>query len=204
MNFVTAPRLRDPERAAWTALRFAMEPVRLADIILANDGANDVPPPSVADTLILLDRWRGAGLIERSGKPETYMMHQKARAFRDPPTVGAVATEPKQRSTRQRIWSAVRVMKSFDLVEICFAATVETRAARRVLNQLTRAGYLTRTERAGDDHPRWRVIRPSGPHHPRVEYDGRTVVALVDRNNGQRFPLLPTQNFLAGRINHGQ
>ena len=194
-------RMLDPERATWTQLRFAREPLRLSDLILANDDAGTARP-SLADTIRLLDRWRGAGLIDRIEKPESYIMHAQARTFRDPPAVGETARAPKPRSTRQRIWSAVRVMKRFDLVEVCIAASVEKRAARRFLNQLTRAGYLARTDRAGDDHPRWRLTRPSGPNHPGVEYAGRTVVALVDRNSGQRFALSPTQKFLAGRFNH--
>jgi hypothetical protein len=192
--------MRDPELAAWTILRFAQAPIRLADIILANDAG--MVRPSLAETIHLLDRWRGAGLIDRIEKPESYIMHAEARNFRDPPAVGEAARAPKPRSTRQRIWSAVRVMKRFDLVEICFAATVEKRAARRVLNQLTRAGYLARTDRAGDDQPRWRLTRPSGPRHPDVEYVGRTVVALVDRNSGERFALLPNQKILAAGVKH--
>lgn len=193
-------RMLDPERATWTYLRFAQAPLRLSDIILANDAGS--PRLTLADTIRLLDRWRGAGLIDRIEKPESYIMHAQARTFRDPPAVGETAREPKPRSTRQRIWSVVRIMKNFDLVEICIAASIEKSAARRVLNQLTRAGYLTRTDRAGDDQPRWRLTRPSGPRHPSVEYCGRTVVALVDRNNGQRFPLSPTQKILAGGFNY--
>lgn len=194
-------RMLDPERATWTHLRFAQAPVRLADLVLANDDAG-AARPALADTIRLLDRWRGAGLIDRIEKPESYIMHAQARTFRDPPAVGETARAPKPRSTRQRIWSAVRVMKRFDLVEICIAASVEKRTARRFLNQLTRAGYLCRTDRHGDDQPRWRLSRPSGPTHPGVEYAGRTVVALIDRHSGQRFALSPTQNFLAGDFNH--
>ena len=201
MSAAPTARMRDPELAAWTILRFAQAPVRLVDIIFANDSP-DTRCPDLTATIHLLNRWRGAGLIERIDKPESYIMHAQARTFRDPPAVGETAREPKPRSTRQRIWSAVRVMKKFDLVEICFAASVNRSIARRILNELTRAGYLARTDRAGDDHPRWRLIRPSGPHHPRIEYEGRTVVALIDRNSGKRFPLSPTQNFLAGRLNH--
>ncbi|WP_289145051.1 hypothetical protein [uncultured Sphingobium sp.] len=203
MNFTTAPRMRDPALSAWTVLRFAKAPIRLSEIIFANDSDAN-PRPTLADTIILLDRWRGAGLIAWGDKPETYTMLQEAKALRDPPALAAPSREPTPRSTRQRIWSAIRVMKSFDLVELCFTATVERGAASRVLNQLTRAGYLIRTERRGDDHPRWRVVRRSGPNHPRVEYAGRTVVALIDRNSGQRFPLSPIQNFLAREVNHGQ
>jgi hypothetical protein len=202
MNTAPTARMRDPALATWTALRFAQQPLRLADIIFANDDTAHRARVSIAETRLLLDRWRGAGLIERIDKPESYIMQAKARDFRDPPAVGETARKPKPRSTRQRIWSAVRVMKSFDLVEICFAATVEKRAARRILNQLTRAGFLSRTDRAGDDQPRWRLARPSGPHHPGVEYEGRTVVALVDRNSGRRFPLSPTQKILAAEIHH--
>lgn len=199
MSFAPTRRMLDPVKAVWTDLRFALEPISLSDIVIANDGA---PRPPLADTIELLDRWRGAGLIERFEKPESYIMHAKARTFRDPPAVGETARKPKSRSTRQRIWSAIRVMKKFDLVEICITASVERRAASRVLNQLTRAGFLVRTDRAGDDQPRWRLTRPSGPTHPGVEYAGRTVVALVDRHSGQRFPLIPTQKILAGRFNH--
>jgi len=200
MTFTATARMRDPALATWTILRFANAPIRLADIVLANDRAD--PCANVSETLLLLNRWRGAGLIERIEKPESYIMHAQARTFRDPPAVGETAREPKPRSTRQRIWSAVRVMRNFDLVEICFAATVEARAARRVLNQLTRAGFLVRIDRQGDDHPRWRLCRPSGPHHPRVEYAGRTVVALVDRKSGQRFALAQSQKILSAVIHH--
>jgi hypothetical protein len=200
MSTTPTARMRNPELATWTILRFAKAPVRLADIILANDAG--VAPVNLADTIHLLDRWRGAGLIDRIEKPESYIMHAEARNFRDPPAVGETARAPKPRSTRQRIWSAVRVMKRFDLVEICFAASVKRPAARRVLNELTRAGYLVRTDKSDDDQPRWRLIRPSGPRHPDVEYCGRTTVALVDRNSGERFALTPTQKILAAGVKH--
>lgn len=202
MTFVAAERMRDPALVAWTVLRFAQAPVRIADILFANDDVAQNARPTLADTIHLLDRWRGAGLIQRIEKPESYIMQAEARALRDPPAVGETAREPQPRSTRQRIWSAVRVMKSFDLVEICFAATTDARAARRILNELTRAGFLTRIDRGGDEMPRWRLTRRSGPLHPSIEYAGRTVIAMVDRNSGQRFPLAPTQKILTARIHH--
>ncbi|SCW56051.1 hypothetical protein SAMN02927924_01356 [Sphingobium faniae] len=198
MNFVTVTRMHNPKLAAWTLLRFAQAPLSIADIV-----CSDGPTLPLGDILELLNRWRGAGLIERIDKPESYIMHQKAKAFRNPPTVGAVPREPKPRSTRQRIWSAIRVMRSFDLVELCMAASVDRRPARNFLNQLTRAGYLVRTDRGDGEQPHWRLGRPSGSKHPSVEYDRRrTVVALIDRNSGERFPLSPTQKFLAAEIHH--
>lgn len=194
MNFVAAPRMRDPELAAWTALRFAPRPLSVADIVLGNGPAR-CPSLNLHETLALLDRWHGAGLVEQSADRRLYTMAQRAKALRDPPAVPVPPREPAARSTRQRIWSAIRVMRSFDLVEVCFAATVEKAAARRVLNQLTRAGYLVRTDRPGDDQPRWRLGRACGPKHPSVECAGRTVVALIDRNSGARFALAPSKNF---------
>ncbi|WP_370176283.1 hypothetical protein [Sphingobium abikonense] len=201
MGTTITARMRNPELATWTILRFAQAPISLVDIVLANDGSG-APRRDLTATIHMLDRWRGAGLIERIDKPESYIMHAQARTFRDPPVAGEAAREPKPRSARQRLWSAVRVMRKFDLVEICFAASVTSKIARRFLNELTRAGYLIRMDRLGDDHPRWRLVRPSGPNHPYLEYRGRTIVALIDRNSGERFPLLPTQNFLARRLNH--
>jgi len=201
MNFVSAPRMRDPERAAWTLLRFARRPMSLADIVLG-DGLPENTGIQVSDAVALLDRWRGAGLVELTDNRGFYIMLKEAKALRDPPAVPAPARQPAARSTRQRIWSAIRVMRAFDLVEVCFAATVEKAAARRVLNQLTRAGYLIRTDQPGDDHPRWRLGRACGPKHPSIEYAGRTVIALIDRNSGARFPLSPTQKILAPEIHH--
>lgn len=196
MNFVPTERMHNPMLSARTFLRFETRPVTLGAIVEATDYA------PLSDTIRLLERWRGAGLIQQVKKPERYIMENKARDLRDPPVVGERLRGVKARSARQRLWSAIRVMKSFDLIEICFAASVQKPIGRDLLNQLTRAGYLTRTDKEGDDQPSWRLVRPSGPHHPIAEYQGRKIVALIDGLTHERFPLPQRQKNLAAEINH--
>lgn len=193
----------DPEDALWVELRFSKAPRTTADLILAL-----MPPPpggGLTQLLNALDRWRGAGLIEfHQQKRGAYLMTDKARRHRLPP-VKDETKRGQQRNARQRIWSAIRVLKLFDLVQLCMTASVEEEAALRYVRLLERGRYLARKGRGKDAV--WRLIGQAGPLHPVPSHTTGAVVALQDRNTGERVTLSarsgsPASLFLAGEINH--
>lgn len=68
---------------------------------------------------------------------------------------------------RQRIWNALRVMKSGSVFEIAYAAQTDTRDTARYLNLLHRAGYLSRhPPRFRGGGKVWRIERRTGPRRP--------------------------------------
>ncbi|WP_336973451.1 hypothetical protein [Sphingobium aromaticiconvertens] len=204
MSFVLAPRMRDPVQAAWTLLRFAGRPMTVSDIIFDDAFPQRFAGGELGMIIQALNGWRGAGLIDGPKKPETFIMRQEAKALRNPPA-GSGGRQPAKRSGRQRIWTAMRVLKSFDLVHLCITAEVERKFARHVLGQLTRAGYLASDPVPKGDQPRWRVVRRTGPHHPSIEYTRGRPTALRDRLTGERFDLaFTTAFFLKSEVNYVQ
>jgi hypothetical protein len=191
--------MRDPAQAAWTLLRFAPRPLTASQIIF--DAIFPLENVRLSTVFSALDQWRDCGLITTAPtKPETFTMQEAAKKLRKPPQgSGGTAAAP----ARQRIWLAIKVLRRFDLIQLWSAADVNPRYAREVLNQLTRAGYLAQEAVGDGDPPRWRVIRPTGPHHPTIEYVRRRPVALRDRVTGERFDLATTiPFFLTSDINH--
>ncbi|MBW7998409.1 MAG: hypothetical protein FVQ81_17920 [Candidatus Glassbacteria bacterium] len=97
---------------------------------------------------------------------------------------------PRRGSLRERVWKAARMARKFsvtDLVEIAAQEneTSAARGARRYLLALERAGYLKRLKNgpqaASNWKPvsRWALLRDTGPLHPLLMRDGKTV---RDRN----------------------
>jgi hypothetical protein len=187
IGFVPSERMRNPETAAWIALRFARAPVSLPELARAAGDA--------AAVFRALDRWRAHGLVDQvQPKPETYLMAEHAKSRRDPPPQPRRLRSVKMRSARQRMWSAARVLKAFDIVQICMAASVGRNTAQAYLSVLKRAGFLERVPTHRHEKTRWKLVRPTGPLHPTIRREqGRP--AVVDRNTGERF-------FLNAEVNH--
>lgn len=94
-------------------------------------------------------------------------------------------------SQRQRIWTAIRVLKRFDLPALQMASESTYGSLTNYVNWLHRAGYLHRENRAVPAQGKlavYRLVRPSGRQAPKVDNrrrDGTTTV--TDRNTGQSF-----------------
>lgn len=209
LQFVDAPMCATTTGRAWTDLRFSMVPLSLAEIVLRAIRKDD-PKGSLKLLLDALDRWTAAGFIHlHTGTGEKFLMSESARQLRKPPEKGH-RIRRETRSGRARMWSAIRVLKSFDLVELCNAAECHPNTAARYMRMLERAGYVRRVSARGE-MGRWRLVRHTGPKNPgevRDPLNRNCVVALVDRNTGIRHPVVNRHGqsslFLAPGVNHGR
>ncbi len=197
-----------PELHAWQELRFALHPIALGEVAMRatrpfrQTGA-------LAPVFRALDRWTRAGLIERivTNRGEEFLMSESARRLREPPA-SARPIRKQVRSGRARMWSAIRVLKSFDLVELCTVAECGPITATGYMRLLERAGYIARTSPRGE-LARWRLLRHTGPKNPgavRDPMNRNRIVALADRNTGDRHPMVDRDGqssfFLAPGVNH--
>ena len=116
-------------------------------------------------------------------------------------------TKERRDSFRQRLWSAMRIERTFgrsDLVRL--AARVSefdgaapagvNRSTREYLTALHRAGYLRVLRRgkgvgAGGVETRYLLFRDTGPLSPRY---GKRRGIVTDPNTGDEYSSRPTQN----------
>lgn len=195
LSLSPAARLADPGLQAWVTLRFAPEPLSLADIV-ADVAARLIVPIAgrLRDIIRAIDEWVAADLVQMVGKPAMYAMAAGVRGRSNPPSSGPRSAThwTMRRTVRQRLWTAMRILKRFDLITLHLAADVSEAQARRFVSTMVRAGYLRPALPAGP-MPAWVAgARPWGPVAPSLQYqlrDGRSVLILTDRNDGTQIPL---------------
>lgn len=213
--------LRVPAQALWSELRFARAPNYELDLLLTAARHCSDPRFDPRNTMrrlgTLLFRWADAGFVDVfDGKPPQYAMKEGCRTMSTPPLLPAPTRRSPfpHRTQRQRLWSAMRVLRQFDLVTLAIAAEVRQSTARDMISVLTRAGFLRRTEtgwstaatrRWGPIAPSWTPVASGELRVIRVtdQRDG-TIVDLPIR--GARGPSHPNDSAHAqadgGRINH--
>lgn len=178
-------RTADPQIQTWVELRFASRPMTMGEILLAVRNRASGVTLGLVDQL--LTGWHRLGLIERSGKPVTWAMCDKVKRQSNPPEQlpSAVRHWTERRGPRSRMWTAMRVLKGFDLVQLTMSADVTEPVAKQFLSIMERAGYLARTDNG------WRAgPRAWGPRHPAIQYQrmaDHTVMRIRDRNSGETF-----------------
>jgi hypothetical protein len=89
------------------------------------------------------------------------------------------------KQARQKLWQAMRIMRSFTVADLCATCEVDNRkSVLAFLNQLHAAAYLARTDgnRGKHEPVRWRLLKNTGPHRPAVIHRGKTV---WDRNTNE-------------------
>lgn len=188
MNFIT-PRLLNPQRAPdpaaclWSHLRYAAEPLSITDLVRRTD-------IDVAIVARQLRAWKKDGLIVSVERTGLFKMAKIAAAQDAPPTIRDAKKLPVRftpRSMRQRIWTAIRVLKTFDLPMLLIAAEATEKTTVAYLAQLVRAGFLERLDQPGEPHRRYRIVLDTGPHHPstgRATINGQPHTRLLDHNSG--------------------
>lgn len=206
--FVDGPSYATPELRAWQELRFALRPIGLSEITMRTTRPGE-QLGALISVFRALDSWAGDGLVARTltDRGEEFLMSDCARSLREPPAcVRPIRKEV--RSGRARMWTAIRVLKSFDLIELCAAAECNAVTAAGYMRLLERAGYIARTSPRGE-LARWRLLRHTGPKNPgqvRDPMNRNRIVALVDRNTSQRHEIADrsgqTSFFLAPEGNH--
>lgn len=191
MNAVAYPdRLAHPATQLWVELRFASRPLDLGEIVLAVRSRVLVRVAAIHRTL---SDWARAGFVEVSGRPHAYQLTAEARRLPDPPSAAEEsapirAVWNENRGPRQRLWSAMRVLKRFDLVTLRMSADVTELRAKEFLRNMVRAGYLREVPPASAAAPAFWAIgaRHCGPLPPVVRYrliNGRPVLRVIDRND---------------------
>lgn len=193
MNFITPRALTAahppaPENCIWSHLRHAGEPLSISDIVRRTG----------ADPVVVtrwLRRWKDAGLVVAVGRQCLLKLSEIAMRHITPPANVAVRKLDHRftpASMRQRIWTAIRVLKVFDLPMLLIAAESAKSNTMEYLNNLVRAGFLERIDQPGDEHRKYRIILDTGPHHPsitRVVIENRPYNRLIDPNSGAQVHL---------------
>lgn len=178
------PALLPPfETAAWELLAAAGCPLSVADIVLS------VGPDSLRPIIDALDRWTSDGLLHVTDNGRCYRI-----ADADHPARSVPLTPKVERTGRERMWTAMRVLGTFTVKQITHVAEVPEGTAKHWLGLLSRAGYIARTSKRGEEL-RYRVMRHTGPRPPKSTHDPvrrNHVVALIDRNTGERHLLAPS------------
>lgn len=174
------------QHRVWSALLAQDEPVRFGELVPA--GANR------ASAYQSLERWVSAGLVERTGSPSHYRYHLNDNTDRSPmpPVVTASGSAVRRASPAyQRIWSAIRVLRRFDLPLLIITAQVRERQLSGYIGLLRRTGYVDLVQLGNPQRgivSRYRLVRDPGPKAPRETLrvtPAGTARLLVDPNTGQ-------------------
>lgn len=181
------------EGPLWRALAQAGAPRSVAELHLAIAAH----PNAIQHRL---SRWVSAGFVTRhEGRPKRYAMNDTTDRTATPPRVDiAGRAAPRERTAREKLWSAMRVLPSFDVPTLVMTSGATRRSAEELVNVLHRAGYLRQIARGNSRTGVWstyRLIRNTGPKAPKVSHhvalDVHRRRELVDGNNGARTDISP-------------
>lgn len=171
----------------WSALRSAITPPSIPELLAACPGSYDTVHTA-------LKRWQDRGAIIRcADKPLRFRL--KDRSLDTPPDGRSemAKTNIRERSARQRIWTAMRVLKTFDAPTLQMTTNASPRAVATFIDQLQRAKYVQMVERGFRQTGRtsvYRLARNTGPKCPTTTRpDGKMVI--LDNNNGRRVDISP-------------
>lgn len=191
----------------WSALRERNEPVTVQDLRIQLG----VRSTSV---MLRLSRWEAAGFVRRdglrpkkitNGKTVAVIMTEEARAMSHPPRVAPGGVEPaRDLRGRQRIWSAIRVLKRFDRRTAELTSEQSRRNVEDYLNCLLRAGYVRRVRPANSMRGQlaeYLLARNTGLKAPIVRHgvrNGARYRELCDPNTGEIHDISPRRGSADG------
>jgi hypothetical protein len=191
---------RSARDTLWAALCASPAPVTVIDLRARTGGDRTV-------ILRQLTRWVAAGRVTRiAGQPVRFAIADAAERAAQPPQVNATgAARPRLRTAREKLWSAMRVLREFDLPTLTMTSGASRRSAEELINVLHRAGHLRQLVRGNPTTGVWstyRLVRNSGPKAPIVRHrlaaNGR-LRELVDGNTGRCFDISPRATSLRKR-----
>lgn len=194
-------------RPLWSALAAAGAPATI-DQLAASAGA---PRNSVQHRLWL---WRRAGLVIRiQGSPARYAMSDIHPSEAAPSVSRDARIVLRKRPARARLWSAMRVLQTFDLPQLALSCGGISRSLASFLRDLGLAGYFAELRPADPATGRpavYRLVRNTGPRAPTIAHrdmGGRFARCVVDRNTGDLHELpsrrAPGSDPFAGRDGRG-
>ena len=185
---VRACTSRQVEAPLWRALAQAEAPASIAELHLATRAH----PNAIQHRL---SRWVSAGFVTRlEGRPKRFAMNDTTERTPAPPRVDVAGrARPRQRTAREKLWSAMRVLPSFDVPTLVMTAGTSRRSAEDLVNCLHRAGHLRQLSRGNGTTGTWstyRLVRNTGPKAPSIRH-GHGRRELVDGNTGERIDISP-------------
>lgn len=144
----------------------------------------DYPRRSIADACA---RLVGRGWVDRleQGCFTLSAAGRRALASGETITSGPIgpltvrARRPRRRTIRDKMWSAIRIAKKFDLARLEEIAGASRTNAQRFVLALARAGFLAELRREPGEAPssngfkRWLLVDDPGPATPTIKADGR-------------------------------
>lgn len=173
----------------WNALRNRNDPVSARDMARATGAQNKAIQRR-------LSRWAQAGLLEAikppvdagQNAPIHYLMPEQTRRLVEPPALRDQGQFGTYRSRRVAMWRAIRVLKSFDLVQLTITAEVSMGSAKVFISALLRAEILrcvVRGHAATGQRSIYALNGSFGPNAPviRIDRKDRTTTVL-DPNTG--------------------
>jgi hypothetical protein len=178
---------------AWQALRRMGRPATLQELVQAS-GQSD------RALYCRIFRWIRTGHVVRiDPEPERFVLTPEALEVEEPPRIHR--SKPRKKTTaRSRIWSAMRILKHFDVPMLVMTAEVNRRACEDFISALVRAGYVrviahrvVRRKPGNHGFARYyssyQLVRSSGPKCPVICCPKDAPKFLLDRNSGKRFDL---------------
>jgi len=186
----TAPQ-RDVSRPLWNALRTAGGPATVSELHIASRAH----PNAIQ---LRLRRWVRAGFVnDLGGRPKLFIMSSTAPNIPVPPRMGEACKPLPPRTTRERLWSSIRVLKTFDLPTLMISAEASRRSAEEFINCLLQADYIARMSRGNSMRGDWSTYQlraRSGPKAPVIKHgteNGVRFRRLYDPNNGSTHDISP-------------
>lgn len=170
----------------WGVLLTTPEPISFPELYRKVHGTRKAARTS-------LDRLVHAGLVERSGEIGIFKFRLTEQTDRTPmPPVLTAAGEVRRREPPiyQRIWSAIRVLKTFDLPLLQITTSAKKSTVQGYMGALQRAGYVRMSEMGNSkrgEFSTFKLVRNTGPKAPferRRVVDGATTNLLIDPNSG--------------------
>lgn len=186
-----APRScsRDVQLPLWRTMQADREPRSIVEL----HSATRATPNSIQHRL---SRWRQAGLVARiDGTPPRFIMTAPDTPL--PPVVALSGRcRPRTPNIRERLWHAMRVLRTFDMPQLKLAASATRRSTEDYVNCLLRAGYLRRIGSGNGMTGTWSrytLIRNAGRIAPKVCHGAKTGGRrlLVDPNSGSTVDISP-------------
>lgn len=178
----------------WHALRFASRPVTATELHLTT-AAN---PRSIEGRLA---KWVRAGFVHATNShPRRYKMSDNAPETAAPPPILRQGTVGKRPITnRQRIWTSMRVLKSFDAQTVAITCELSLKTVKHFIDELRQAGFVAhvRDRRWAGEHATYSLVRRSGPIAPK-----RSGKSFFDANDGSTYPLVARAKRAASEVNH--
>jgi len=186
----TAPTQGPLSRDAWAALRRLGGAGTFAEI-LAECGADDRP------LYCRLRRWKSRKhLIVSPAVKQSFSLSPQAPAGDVPPKVPVDGRVVSARSGKDRMWAAMRILKTFDMPLLLITAEVNIRQATEFVSMLCRADYVRKVDQPMSpskasptgmvrSHATYRLIRNTGAKTPSTSNGGTTrhpSPYLLDRN----------------------